>query len=263
MRCRTELRKEVQLMAKKPYKLDRVAIRMVKEPPLYSERPMHSPEAAIGLMRDVFREYDREVLCVVNLKANLQPINLNICSMGILDGSVAHPREIRQSFKPGEVDPAEANRIGYELAMRFTKGKHAFTVSTHTDRAHIHNHIIFSAITLDGERKFRNFYRSSYALRKLSDTICVEHGLSIIEERPRSEWQRKKIHPGSFALMKDLEQILQQKKAKDTNTGRGISTTHRLRKCSSSCRRTASIPARNLKAWPMRLPAVFTPSPMR
>ena len=51
--------------------------------------------------------------------------------------------QIRQSFKPGEVTPEEANAIGYELAMRFTKGKHAFLVSTHTDRPHIHNHIIF------------------------------------------------------------------------------------------------------------------------
>ena len=47
--------------------------------------------------------------------------------------------QIRQSFKPGEVTPEEANRIGYELGMRFTKGKHAFIVATHTDRAHIHH----------------------------------------------------------------------------------------------------------------------------
>ena len=84
-------------MPRKPYKLDKVAIRMVKEPPLYSDKPMNDPEAAIELMRDVFREYDREVLCIVNLKANLVPINLNICSMGIVDGSVAHPREILKS----------------------------------------------------------------------------------------------------------------------------------------------------------------------
>ena len=47
--------------------------------------------------------------------------------------------QIRQSFKPGEITPEEANRVGYELALRFTKGKHAFLVATHTDRAHIHN----------------------------------------------------------------------------------------------------------------------------
>ena len=49
--------------------------------------------------------------------------------------------QIRQSFKPGEITAEEANKVGYELAMRFTKGKYAFIVATHTDREHIHNHI--------------------------------------------------------------------------------------------------------------------------
>ena len=49
---------------------------------------------------------------------------------------------VRQSFKPGEITPEEANRIGYDLAMRFTKGRYAFIVCTHTDKDHIHNHIM-------------------------------------------------------------------------------------------------------------------------
>ena len=53
---------------------------------------------------------------------------------------------MRQSFKPGEITPEEANRLGYELAMRFTKGNHAFVVTTHTDKKHIHNHIICAPI---------------------------------------------------------------------------------------------------------------------
>ena len=53
--------------------------------------------------------------------------------------------QIRQSFKPGEISPEKANEIGYELAKRFTKGRHAFIVATHTDRAHIHNHIYLCA----------------------------------------------------------------------------------------------------------------------
>lgn len=70
---------------KKSYKLDRVAIRMVKEPPLYSEEPVNTAEAAIKVMRDAFKDYDREVVCIVNLKSNMQPINLNIVSIGALD----------------------------------------------------------------------------------------------------------------------------------------------------------------------------------
>ena len=85
---------------------------------------------------------------------------------------------LRQSFKPGEVSPERANKIGYELAMRLTKGHNPFIVCTHIDKAHIHSHIIFSSINLDCTRKFRNFWRSSFAIRKISDILCLENGFS-------------------------------------------------------------------------------------
>lgn len=56
--------------------------------------------------------------------------------------------QVRQSFRPGEITSEEANKIGYEFAMRLTKGKHAFIVATHVDKAHIHNHIIYNSTTL-------------------------------------------------------------------------------------------------------------------
>ena len=86
--------------------------------------------------------------------------------------------QIRQSFVPGEITPEEANRLGRELAMRFTKGKHAFIVCTHIDKAHIHNHIIINSISLDCTRKFRNFWGSTKAVRRLNDTICMRQRLS-------------------------------------------------------------------------------------
>ena len=89
--------------------------------------------------------------------------------------------QIRQSFKPGEITPEEANAIGYEFAKRFTKENHAFIVCTHIDKAHIHNHIIWNSTSIDCTHKFRNFWGSTRAVRKLSDLICIEHGLSIIE----------------------------------------------------------------------------------
>jgi len=88
---------------------------------------------------------------------------------------------LRQSFKPGEITPEEATRIGYELAMRFTKGKHAFIVATHIDQKHVHCHIEFNSIALDGSRKFRNPYWSSKIIQRISDHICIENGLSIVE----------------------------------------------------------------------------------
>jgi hypothetical protein len=89
--------------------------------------------------------------------------------------------QIRQSFAPGEIDPGNANRLGYELAIRFTKGKHQFIVATHTDKKHIHNHIVFNSVTLDGARKFRDFLGTGRAVRKISDIICLENNLSVIQ----------------------------------------------------------------------------------
>lgn len=103
--------------------------------------------------------------------------------------------QIRQSFKPGEVSPEDANRIGYELAMRFTKGKYAFIVATHTDKAHIHNHVIFNSTSIDGTCKFRNFKRSGIALQKVSDIICLENGLSVIDTKPKKEREKRTDYP--------------------------------------------------------------------
>jgi len=64
---------------------------------------------------------------------------------------------VRQSFRPGEITLEEANRLGVEFARRFTKENHAFVVCTHIDKSHIHNHIIWSSVSLEYDRKFRNF----------------------------------------------------------------------------------------------------------
>ncbi|MCD7797950.1 MAG: relaxase/mobilization nuclease domain-containing protein, partial [Akkermansiaceae bacterium] len=89
---------------------------------------------------------------------------------------------LRQSFKPGEITPEKATQIGYDLAMSLTKGNHAFIVCTHVDKHHIHSHIIFNSTSLDCTRKFRNFWGSSFAIRKISDILCLENGLSVIED---------------------------------------------------------------------------------
>lgn len=96
---------------------------------------------------------------------------------------------ILQSFAPGEITPEDANKLGYELAMEFTKGRHQFVVSTHVDKAHIHNHVEFCSINLDCDGKFNNFKNSSFALRELNDRLCREHGYSVIEN-PKARGQR-------------------------------------------------------------------------
>ena len=123
--------------------------------------------------------------------------------------------QIRQSFKPGEVSPEDANRIGYELAMRFTKGKYAFIVATHTDKAHIHNHVIFNSTSIDGTCKVRNFKRSGIALQKVSDMICLENGLSVIEPKPKNERTKRTDYPERTSFRKticsDIRKCLRRK----------------------------------------------------
>ena len=89
--------------------------------------------------------------------------------------------QIRQAFPPGEVTPEEANKIGYETAMRWTKGKYQFFVCTHIDKGHVHNHLIFCAVDMVNHRKY-NSNRQSYAyIRRTSDRLCREHGLSVVQ----------------------------------------------------------------------------------
>ena len=125
--------------------------------------------------------------------------------------------QIRQAFKPGEISPELANKIGYELGMSFTKGNHAFIVATHIDKIHIHNHIIFNSTTLDCTKKFRDFLGSGRAIAKISDRICLENYLSIIEKPKRS-----KAHYGKWLgdnkplshsdkLRQTIDEVLAQK----------------------------------------------------
>lgn len=123
--------------------------------------------------------------------------------------------QIRQSFKPGEITPEEANQVGYETAMRWTKGKHAFIVATHIDKAHIHNHIIYNSTSLDASHKFNNFFLSGLAVQRLSDMVCLEHGLSIITPKPYRKRQKRTVYPKKRTQRDELcdaiDSVLSQK----------------------------------------------------
>ena len=111
--------------------------------------------------------------------------------------------QIRQSFKPGEITPEEANQVGYETAMRWTKGKHAFIVATHIDRSHIHNHIIYNSTSLDCTRKFKNFFLSGLAVQRLSDTRQ-----SLNEEYHRLLSGKKEAYAEYRQVKKDMQEYL-------------------------------------------------------
>ena len=85
-----------------------------------------------------------------------------------------------QSFEPGEVDYQKAHEIGRQLADAVTKGQHEYVLTTHIDKGHIHNHIIFCAVNFVDFRKYNSNKRTYYGIRNMSDRLCRENGLSVL-----------------------------------------------------------------------------------
>ncbi|GAA3316231.1 hypothetical protein GCM10020331_012790 [Ectobacillus funiculus] len=94
------------------------------------------------------------------------------------EGIQAH--HIIQSFKPGEVTPEQANEIGQELAKEIAKG-HEAVVYTHTDKDHVHNHIIINSVNYENGRKYNASKEELYRIREVSDRLCQERNLSVVK----------------------------------------------------------------------------------
>jgi len=116
---------------------------------------------------------------------------------------------LRISFKPGETDAEMANKIGYELAMKLTRGQHAFVCCTHTDKQHVHTHCIINSTNLDYTKKFRNIKGSAFVIRKIADQLCAEHGLSVIENPKPSKGKNYGKHMGEGKPPSNREQLEQ------------------------------------------------------
>ena len=102
-----------------------------------------------------------------------------------------------QSFRPGEVTPEQAHTIGVELAQRLLGGRYEVVVATHLDRAHLHNHVVFNAVSFVDGKMYRDTFRDYYeGIRGVSDALCREHGLSIIEPSeaavPQGQYQAQR-----------------------------------------------------------------------
>ena len=89
-------------------------------------------------------------------------------------------RHLIQSFAPGETTPEQAHEIGKRLADEVLGGKYEYVISTHIDRGHIHNHIIFNAVSFVDYKKYHSNKYTYRNIRKISDRICEEYGLSVI-----------------------------------------------------------------------------------
>ena len=87
-----------------------------------------------------------------------------------------------QSFAPGETDYETAHKIGVELADRILKNRFQYVIATHIDKGHIHNHIIFNSVSFKDHGKFHSTASAYRFIRRTSDILCTENGLSVISE---------------------------------------------------------------------------------
>ena len=89
-------------------------------------------------------------------------------------------RHLIQSFAVGETTPEEAHKIGMELAQAVLGGKYEFVLTTHVDKGHLHNHLIFNAVSFVDYKKYHSNKQTYHFIRRTSDRICKEHGLSVV-----------------------------------------------------------------------------------
>ena len=109
-------------------------------------------------------------------------------------------RHLIQAFAPGEVTPEEAHRIGLELAKEILGGKYEFVLTTHIDCGHIHNHVIWNAVSFTDHKHYHSNKRSYYEIRRASDRLCKERGLSVIihgQEKGKSYVEHQAVRNGT------------------------------------------------------------------
>lgn len=119
-----------------------------------------------------------------------------------------------QAFAPGEVSYEEAHAIGKELADKLLGGRYSYVLTTHIDKGHIHNHLIFCAADNIDYKHYHDCKKSYWNIRSLNDKLCQEHGLSVIEPAGKrgmkyKEWSANKEEKGwKIQIRKDINQAI-------------------------------------------------------
>ena len=108
-----------------------------------------------------------------------EEFNLTLSKAVDKGNNLAH--HLIQSFEPGESTPEQAHEIGRRLADAATKGRHEYVLTTHIDKGHIHNHILFCAASFINNKKYISNKKSYYEIRNVSDKLCKEYNLSVIQ----------------------------------------------------------------------------------
>lgn len=121
------------------------------------------------------------------------------------------------SYAPDEVTAEEAHAYGQQLVQRLFADKYEVVVTTHTDREHLHNHIVFNSVSFVDGKMYRNNFKDYFGdIRGISDAICKEHGLSVIEPQGNGkhyvEWQAEKSGKTTIRSMirKDVDTAIEK-----------------------------------------------------
>ena len=128
-----------------------------------------------------------------------------------------------QSFKPGEVTPEEAHTIGQKFAERCFGENFEVVIGTHTDKNHIHNHILINSVSFVNGRKYRSTLQTFYGLRSISDEICRENGLSVIDKpstqtgKHYAEWKAEQQKDPTIrsVIRQDIDLLIGQARTMD------------------------------------------------
>lgn len=138
---------------------------------------------------------------------------------GKKDGYLAF--HLIQSFSPGEVDYETAHKIGLELADKILKGKYQYVCATHIDKGSVHNHIIFNSVSFKDFKKYNSSEKSYYNIRRQSDILCRQFGLSIIQdpkEKGKSHYEHsldKKGQSWKSLLRQNIDRAIQNAESWD------------------------------------------------
>ena len=146
-------------------------------------------------------------------------------------------RHLIQAFQPGEVTPEQAHEIGMELAKEILGGKYEFVLTTHIDKDHVHNHLIFNAVSFADHKHYHSNKRSYHYIRRTSDRLCKKHGLSVIipgQDKGKSYIEHQAAQNGTSYRAKlkaaidrllpacsDLEELLRRLQREDYEIKRG------------------------------------------
>lgn len=131
------------------------------------------------------RKTNDSLIYTFNCSRETAELEFELTAQNARNGGQNQAYHLIQSFKPGEVTPEQAHLIAREWADKVLRGRHEYILATHTDKSHVHTHIIFNAVSFKDFRRYKSDKKSYYRLREISDEICERYGIASIEPEQR------------------------------------------------------------------------------